>query len=142
MTLYPCKRKNVYALLLLPNGNYFIGQNLRCNDITSCPRVSAAPSELYSMCQTVCETIGHAEAVAIENALRGYTPGELRGSRMFIFGHNYQCENCKKLCQQYGIEVVAIVDNLGDSSEYHLHLPRLPVPVKQWATGYNQYNKE
>jgi hypothetical protein len=136
MPLFPCKRKNVYALLITPDGNYFIGQNLRRNDIDMCPRYSAAPSEMYDICKTVCETIGHAEAVAIENALKGYTPAELRGSRMFIFGHHYQCENCKALCREYGIIVEAIVDNLSETRNYYLDLPHKPLPVKHYATGY------
>jgi hypothetical protein len=115
MPLYPCKRKNVYALLLLPTGEYYTGQNLRLNDIDMCPRYSAAPSEMYTICQTVCDTIGHAEAVAIALALERHDAEELGGSKMWIFGHNYQCENCKALCAKYGITVVSITD-LGEQT--------------------------
>jgi hypothetical protein len=115
MPLFPCKHNNVYALLLLPDGSSYVGQNLRLNDSPTCPRGDSAPSTNYDICTTVCNTVGHAEYVAIMAALFRRETADLRGGKMWIFGHNYQCENCRTMCEHYGITVVSITD-LGDTT--------------------------
>lgn len=59
-----------------------------------CPRVTAnyPTGTGYELCRSVCEQVGHAEVVAIHDAL---SHGEdLRGASLYLDGHWWACKPC------------------------------------------------
>lgn len=110
LTGYSCMKKSVSAVIMLKSGMTYTGQNLKRIATHSCPRKHSLPGKDYHHCKVICGTFGHAEEVAIQAALVDHSKKELRGSKMWIFGNHHQCDNCKSLCKEYGIEVVAIID--------------------------------
>ena len=95
---YPCKKQRVFAFLVCKNGMVFPGENWCKNDIQECPRAEMATGKGYELCKSVCGQENHAEVDAIKKA------GEnAHGGKLYLFGHSYCCEDCKKEMEKYGV---------------------------------------
>ena len=99
-----CLKQVVTATIITPSGARFVGSNYTTKDNGGvCPRADMRSGEGYSLCRDVCGQIGHAEIVALMIA------GPLaRGSRLFIEGHSYACDNCRSAADRAGILEIII----------------------------------
>jgi len=82
----PCAKKQVWAVLVTKDNELFMGMNLCRKAQTVCPRESG---EGYAKCHTICETMGHAEEIALELA-----GSKARSGKMYI-GHHRICIDCQ-----------------------------------------------
>ena len=83
-----------------------VGANLCRNPQEVCPRL---PGEGYEKCHTVCQTIGHAEEVALGLLLaQGWDPKDADRCSAEIVGHNCICHACGSLLQEAGVSYIAI----------------------------------
>ena len=99
---YPCSRRVVVAVLILPDGRYFVGSN-ECGrkPPKPCPRLDKPSGVGYEACTGVCYQAGHAETEAIAAARRaGVNP---IGASMHIVGHTHSCARCMEFMRLYGI---------------------------------------
>lgn len=96
----PCAKQVVRCTLVAPGGQRVVGTNYCRNPQASCPR---EPGEDYTKCKTVCQQVGHAEEVAVMIA------GPLaKGSKAYIEGHTYVCENCESVLMKAGVASMEI----------------------------------
>jgi deoxycytidylate deaminase len=97
-----CAKQETIAIIE-NNGQYWIGSNWCNNAQDECPRKLMKTGEGYELCKTICNQDNHAEVdVCIkvgENA---------SGGTLYLLGHTYCCDNCKKVMSEYGIEEVVI----------------------------------
>jgi deoxycytidylate deaminase len=105
----PCAKRRTIALLVLPNGRSYVGENTCRNAQPVCPR---APGEGYEKCQTVCKQERHAEVDAIFQARRDSGDEALEGGRMAV-SHHYGCLSCTGALDYHGItaDFIAPVDS-------------------------------
>jgi deoxycytidylate deaminase len=99
---YPCKKQRVLAVLCCRSGDIFIGENSCENEVAECPRKDKKTGEGYALCLDVCGQRNHAERDAITQA------GEAaRGGVLYLFGHTYFCDACKR--ELDGREITGII---------------------------------
>ncbi len=101
----PCFKREVCAVIVNNIGQVVVGQNLiyTNEEISECPRKKG---EDYTKCKTVCNQTNHAETEAIRIAkLRNM---EIRGATLYLHNHYKMCENCKKVCEYEGLNVVIL----------------------------------
>lgn len=60
----------------------------------------------YDKCISKCKQVGHAEAVVC-NIAGKYA----KGSKVYLFGHSYSCDNCKKHMKECGVVGYYICSN-------------------------------
>lgn len=101
-----CAKQTTIAIIE-NDGDYFIGTNWCHNPQTECPRGDMGSGKGYDLCEVICEQEGHAEINAIKTA-----NGNTKGGTMFLIGHYYMCDDCKKACEEAGIENVFILDDV------------------------------
>ncbi len=80
-----------------------------------CPRVTEGykTGEGYGLCKSACKQEGHAEIMAIKDAVNNGFTNELKGASIYLDGHWWICENCWKEIIQYGIAHVYLrVDSM------------------------------
>lgn len=75
------------------------GENACGNPQLGCPRL---PGEGYSKCKDICQQEGHAEIMAIKNALEGGQ--SLKGATAVIHGAYRICQDCAKAMRDAGIK--------------------------------------
>lgn len=85
------------------NGQYFISSNYCMNAQKVCPRINSKTGENYELCKNVCKQSGHAEVNACLLA-----KDKANGGILYLIGHTYCCESCKKIMNEYGIKKVII----------------------------------
>ena len=61
--------------------------------------------EGYELCRDICQQQNHAEVDACLKAGDGAKGGDL-----YLIGHYYCCDPCKKVMEQHGIKNIHIVD--------------------------------
>lgn len=99
-----CFKREVCAILIDKNGKIAVGQNLISNsEVSECPREKG---ENYEKCISICRQEGHAETMVIQNALERNM--ELKGSILYLIGHNRICDNCQAGCDKHGINVIIV----------------------------------
>lgn len=91
-----CAKQTVKCVLILPNGETFVGTNACANPQVECPRL---PGEDYTKCRTVCQQSGHAETQAI----RAAQGRDLRGATAMVSGHTYICRHCQESLGALGV---------------------------------------
>lgn len=101
-----CAKQNTIAIIV-NNGSYFIGSNWCDDPQDDCPRGNMKSGEGYHLCKEVCKQKYHAEVDAVKKA-----GNNAKGGTLFLIGHYYMCDPCKKVVDEAGIEKVVIVDNL------------------------------
>ena len=95
--------KMVIVAIIGNEGKFWIGTNWCENSQKICPRGDMPSGEGYNLCKEVCKQTGHAE----ENALLAAGEGA-RGGILYLIGHTYCCQNCKKLMAEAGIRSTVI----------------------------------
>lgn len=100
----PCVKQLVRATIVAA-GEIFIGENDCETPQPTCPRAGMPTGVGYSLCRDVCRQTGHAEI----NALRLAGP-KARGSVMYVQGHSYACEPCKRACEAAGVKEIIFGD--------------------------------
>jgi len=90
--------KQLVVAVIKNKGRYWVGTNWCHNPQTKCPRGDMPSGEGYENCQQICKQNAHAEIDAIANA------GEnARGGTLYLYGHTYCCEKCRKAILKAGI---------------------------------------
>lgn len=98
-----CAKQTVIAIIE-NNGKYWIGSNWCKKPQKECPRKDMPTGQGYELCEKICEQSSHAEIDACRNA-----GGDAEGGTMYIIGHTYCCDNCKRVCNEiYGIKEIKI----------------------------------
>lgn len=93
-----CAKKTVTCLIMCLNGTGYFGTNDCNNPQTECPRLKG---EGYEKCKSVCQQDGHAEEVAVSNALSDNA--DLNGAIASISGIDHFCKSCQKKLYANGI---------------------------------------
>jgi deoxycytidylate deaminase len=96
----PCAKTTVTCTLVTATGEHIVGTNYCENAQASCPRHAG---EDYTKCRTICRQVGHAEVVALMRA--GHKSA---GSRAFIEGHTYACQNCQEALFAAGVISISV----------------------------------
>jgi deoxycytidylate deaminase len=98
-----CKKQTTVAVIMKEQQFISIGFNEINADISECPRKGMKTGEGYELCKSVCKQNNHAEVNACLNA------GEqAKGATLYLIGHTYCCDNCKKVMEEHGIVNVVI----------------------------------
>lgn len=102
MSLGPCAKQEVSAIICKDGDVLSVGKNLCLKPQEVCPRDTAGykTGAGYHLCKDVCQQIGHAEEVAIAMAFEE----ELEGAEIFLEGHTYFCDKCTKSIGRVGIK--------------------------------------
>ena len=98
-----CAKQTVVAVIE-NNGEYYIGSNWCDSPQPICPRGDMPSGEGYDKCRGICEQQNHAEVNACIKA-----GNKARGGTLYLYGHYYSCENCKKVMESYGIKKLVII---------------------------------
>jgi deoxycytidylate deaminase len=93
-----CAKRQTRATLIAPDGQRFIGTNYVNNPQAVCPRAGMATGVGYELCKSVCDQPNHAEVNACLAAGRS-----ARGGTLYLEGHYYACEPCKRVCAEHGV---------------------------------------
>lgn len=80
-------------------GKYWIGSNWCNNPQKECPRKDLPTGIGYEKCIDVCQQRNHAE---VDVCLKAGE--EASGGVLYLLGHIYFCDDCKKMMMVYGIE--------------------------------------
>ena len=98
-----CKKQTTVAVIMKDGQLVSIGTNEINADIKECPRKGMETGVGYELCRDVCKQKNHAEVNACLKA------GEqAKGSTLFLIGHTYCCDNCKRVMKEYGVKEVKI----------------------------------
>lgn len=94
------------TLAVIKNGNrIWTGTNSCKTPQAVCPRKDLPTGEGYEMCLEICGQTQHAEVQACEKAGDGAD-----GATLYLFGHYYCCDMCKKVMDAFGIKEVVIIE--------------------------------
>lgn len=96
----PCAKTTVTCTLVHPDGRRFVGTNYCEDSQPVCPR---EPGEDYRKCSSICRQAGHAEIVALRLA-----GDAARGTRAYVEGHTYACQNCQEALFRAGVASLTI----------------------------------
>jgi len=103
-----CQKRKVGAAIFNKGNLISMGWNL-CNPKDGmCGRLASKSGEDYELCGPPI----HAEANAISNLLQ-YNPtfAGKRGNRMYVWGHDFSCDLCKKAIKTNKIKLVGVLAN-------------------------------
>jgi len=101
-----CAKRRVVCIIVADDGRVIgKGENFCHNPQSACPR---GPGEDYTKCTEICKQDGHAEQVALRNALVDNFH-DLKGSLAYIFGHTHVCDACADLLIMAGIRAAIVV---------------------------------
>jgi deoxycytidylate deaminase len=94
--------------------------------VEECPRWGSPTGENYGPCRSVCMQEGHAEVMAIRNALSlGH---EVTGTDLYLYGHWWCCEDCWRKIISAGIKRVFLMEN-----SWELFNPDINTAMKSWG---------
>lgn len=100
--------KQATAAVVVKNG-VVIGSGTNAGKkLKECPREAAGckTGEGYHLCKQHCDQEGHAEVMAIKDAIGKGFDGELEGADLYLDGHWYCCKNCWDAMIAVGIKNV------------------------------------
>jgi len=89
----------------------WVGSNWCENPQKECPRKNMKTGEGYELCKSICGQKSHAEVDACQKAGEG-----ARGAALYLIGHYYCCDNCKRVMDSYGIARVVIFNSINEFS--------------------------
>tara|TARA_R110000803_G_scaffold58223_1_gene116446 strand:+ start:667 stop:978 length:312 start_codon:yes stop_codon:yes gene_type:complete len=98
-----CKKQTVVAIIMKDQQLIAMGTNEIHADIDVCPRLDMPTGVGYELCRDICKQGQHAE---IDACIKAGT--EARGATLYLIGHSYCCDNCKKVMEEFGIKEVKI----------------------------------
>ena len=96
-----CAKQQVVAWILTPSGDLIQGWNLCESPQKKCPREGMARGCGYELCVEICKQYEHAEVHAITNTQK--VGIDLKGGILFLYGHEYCCDNCIKFMKAAGL---------------------------------------
>lgn len=97
--------KQTTTAVIINNGEFWVGTNWCNNPQKICPRIGMKTGEGYNLCKEVCGQQNHAEVDVCLKAGKS-----ARGGILYLMGHTYCCDNCKKIMNEHGIKNVFIVE--------------------------------
>jgi len=97
-----CVKQETIAIIE-NQGQYWIGSNWCHNAQEECPRKDYKSGEGYELCKSVCQQDNHAEVDVCMNA-----GVYAKGGTLYLLGHTYCCDHCKKTMDAFGIKEVII----------------------------------
>jgi len=99
-----CAKVTTIAIIV-NNGEYWVGTNWCEIPQETCPRDEQGfkTGEGYELCKDVCLQRYHAEIDACINA--GLNA---KGADLYLIGHYYCCDDCKKVMKEFGIKNIHI----------------------------------
>ena len=101
---YPCTKQTTIAFIVKNNQVISFGTNFIQNYQAECPRSGLPTGVGYDLCKSVCDQPAHAEANAC------YEAGEnAKDGILYLIGHYYICDNCKKIMKRFGIKKYIIL---------------------------------
>jgi deoxycytidylate deaminase len=96
-----CANLTTRATIIAPDGRRFVGTNYVNNPQATCPREGMPTGVGYELCRSICDQPAHAEVNAC------LTAGDAaRGGVLYLEGHYYACDNCKRIAAAHGVEIV------------------------------------
>ena len=97
-----CAKQTTIAVIE-NEGEFWVGSNWCANPQEECPRYDMKSGEGYELCKEICKQHAHAEVDACLNA------GEkAKGGTLYLIGHTYCCDNCKRVMEEHGIQNIII----------------------------------
>lgn len=97
-----CVKQTTIAIIE-NNGRYWVGSNWVENQQSECPRKDLPTGVGYELCKNICNQPYHAEVDACHQAGKG-----AEGGTLYLIGHTYCCDDCKKIMDLFGIKEVVI----------------------------------
>ncbi len=105
LALSGCFKQPVSAVIII--GGKIIGKGFNASlKLAYCPREreGCKTGERYELCKIYCVQEGHAEVMAIKDALK--SKKDLKGANIYIDGHWWCCKNCWDEMIRVGIKKV------------------------------------
>ena len=99
--------KQTTVAIIINNGYFWVGTNECLNAQKKCPRKDLPTGVGYELCKSICKQVGHAEVNACKKSGKN-----AKGGTLYLIGHTYCCDNCKKIMLDYGIENVVVVGGI------------------------------
>jgi deoxycytidylate deaminase len=100
-----CAKQETIAVIV-KNGEIVVGSNWCEKPQKECRRKNMKTGEGYELCKNICKQNSHAEVDACKKA------GEFaKEADLYLIGHYYCCDNCKKVMKDFGIKNIHIVRN-------------------------------
>jgi deoxycytidylate deaminase len=97
-----CAKQEVIAVIV--NGeNYWYGSNWCAVPQQTCPRGDLPSGVGYDRCINICKQSGHAEMDALAKA-----GNNAKGATVYIIGHTYCCDDCKKALMDAGVKDIIV----------------------------------
>jgi len=94
--------------------------------VKECPRWGSPTGTNYGPCKDVCKQEGHAEAMAVKDAIKnGFNT---QGADLYLYGHWWCCQNCWGVMMKAGIKNVYLLEN----SE-NIFNPEINLEMKDWG---------
>jgi deoxycytidylate deaminase len=93
--------RHVVGILVKDGKPISIGSNYH----TDCKREGMPTGEGYELCAK-CHWTNHAEAVALRNGVGDLELNDIKGSKLYLYGHTYACDACKDTAEHYGVEII------------------------------------
>ena len=108
---YKCKKQTTIAIIESDSG-IFVGSNWQHNEVKECPRKDLKTGEGYELCKNICKQNSHAEIDVIRKA-----GPSAKGATLYLIGHYYACDDCKKAIEKAGIKKLIILQDKGNQNE-------------------------
>lgn len=100
-----CAKRRVRCILIDAEGRTAAGENWCATPVDFCPRDAG---EGYEKCRTVCNQVGHAEAVALANWRTKYGLGH-QPSAAVLVGHERVCDSCGNVLSGAGVRHTVVM---------------------------------
>jgi len=98
-----CAKQTTIAIVT--QGNLFwVGSNSCDNPQLICPRKDMKTGEGYHLCHDICKQKHHAE---VDACLKAGVYAE--GADLYLIGHTYCCDACKKVMDECGIKNTIVI---------------------------------
>ena len=97
-----CVKQHVVAIIE-NKGKFYVGHNKCDTPQETCPRQGMKTGEGYHLCSLVCNQKNHAEVSACLKADKN-----AYGGTLYLIGHTYCCDNCKRIMNEFGIKNIII----------------------------------
>lgn len=99
--------------------------------MAECARWGSPTGTNYGPCKDICRQMGHAEAMAINDAIKnGF---DSRGASLYLYGHWWCCQNCWQAMIKAGIKEVYLLDE-----SWTLFNPDINLAMKNWGKPKNR----
>lgn len=99
-----CARRFIRATVIASDGiRRFVGTNHVNSPQEHCPREGMPTGVGWELCKSVCDQPAHAEVNACR--LAGIAAV---GGRLYLEGHSYVCDDCRRIANEHGISEIII----------------------------------